>query len=264
MEIEEKGIEGMQTRLSRHRSWHHILKAVGLVAGLVSVVSCSSTNSQVTSSLNQKESLSADSSLIGQEDMRMTVTINPVPSHLYNQMLQQGNYSDAAIFQSLQEFMPRPTSFSPMVTNLPDTPQQFLLPDLSYSVSTTNTTLGANWHTKVGWTFVLDGNYLAAEAAYRQALRHETELAEAYLGLGMALMFQGKREQAIMAYEEALNIQPSYPAALVHLGYAYADNINDQSESRIKARSLFQQASDLGDPFALLALMGLKENEEGI
>ena len=77
-------------------------------------------------------------------------------------------------------------------------------------------------------------------------------------------MFQEKREKAIMAYEEALNIQPRYAAALVHLGYAYADSENDQSESRIKAQSLFQQAYDLGDPFALLALMGLKENEEGI
>jgi len=179
-------------------------------------------------------------------------------------MLQQGNYSDAAIFQSLQEFIPRPTSFTPMKENLADPSQLLPLPDLSYSGSTTNTTLGANWHTKVGWTFVLDGNYPAAEAAYRQALRHETKSAEALLGLGMSLMFQGKREQAIMAYEEALEIQPGYAAALVHLGYAYAEEGKDQSESRIKARSLFQQASDMGDPFAGLALMSLQEKEEGI
>ena len=109
---------------------------------------------------------------------------------------------------------------------------------------------------------MLEGNYIAAESAYRLALRHETNSAEAYLGLGMALMFQGKREQAILAYEEALKIHPSYAAALVHLGYAYADSLEEQPENHRKARSLFQQASDLGDPFALLALMGLKKPEE--
>ena len=262
--MEKKKMDHIPPRFINPISWLHGLKAMGVAAGLVSLVSCASPELPLSGSLDQKGLMGNESSLLAREDMRTAFSANQEPRNLYHQMLQQGHYSDAAILQSLQEFKPGPTSLAPKFVDLTDISERVPLPDPSYSASPTNSTLGAGWHTKVGWTFILDGNYPAAEAAYRQALRHETESAEAYLGLGMALMFQGKRDQAIMAYEEALNIQPSYAAALVHLGYAYADSSNDHAESRIKAQSLFQQASDLGDPFALLALMGLKEKEEGI
>ncbi len=262
--MEEKKIGTGPGRLPNQIAWRHGLKAAGLAAGLLSLVSCSGTGASLSGSLDPIGSTGDGSSLLAQKEMGTASSINQDPMNIYHQMLQQGNYSDAAILQSLQEFKPGPTSLAPKFENPDVTSNGMPLPDLSYSASTTSSTLGASWHTKVGWTLILDGNYPAAEAAYRQALRHETESAEAYLGLGMALMFQGKREQAILAYEEALSIQPSYAAALVHLGYAYADSSHDQVESRIKAETLFQQASDLGDPFALLALMGLKEKEEGI
>ena len=122
--------------------------------------------------------------------------------------------------------------------------------------------LDAPWHSHVGWTMVLDGNYPAAEAAYRQALRQNNQFAEAHLGLGMALMMQGDLEGAISSYEEALNIQPGYPAALVHLGYTYANGSNGVQNLQ-KAQALFKKASDQGDPFAMLALVDLRARKFG-
>ena len=73
----------------------------------------------------------------------------------------------------------------------------------------------------------------------------------------MALSLQGNRQKAISAYEKAITIQPNYAAALVHLGYAYTKE-NAQGQNIAKARKLFKQASELGDPFALLALLDLQ------
>lgn len=112
-------------------------------------------------------------------------------------------------------------------------------------------------HTKLGWRFLLHGQPQAAMAAYRQALRNNPQSAQAYLGLGIALKRLGKIEIAKKALVEAVKLNPRSPSALVHLGYLYAEGHSSQSDLS-KARRLFQQASQLGDPFASIALLDMK------
>ncbi|MDT7043284.1 tetratricopeptide repeat protein [Candidatus Nitronereus thalassa] len=197
-----------------------------------------------------------------------SVLLNHKQSALYQQMLMQGNYSDAAIFESFQHIQPLQSSPSSMFTNI-SAPPTDNLPIHPFQKTGSHTSargsgpqLSANWHTTVGWKLVLDGNYRGAESAYRQALRQNANSAEAYLGLGMALSLQGNRQKAISAYEEAIKIQPDYAAALVHLGYAYTEGVTEGGPNLTKARTLFQQASKLGDPFALLALLDLQARKE--
>lgn len=112
------------------------------------------------------------------------------------------------------------------------------------------------WHRELGRSFFVRGNYEAAAAAYRQALRQNQDAAEAYVGLGSALRMQGQVSEAINAYEHALQVEPNSTAALVHLGYMYADAQTEHQNTE-KAKDLFRRASQQGDPFAKIALQGL-------
>ena len=112
-------------------------------------------------------------------------------------------------------------------------------------------------HTKLGWRFLLNEQPQAAMSAYRQALRKNPKSANAYLGLGISLRRLGKLGLAKKAFLKAVNLNPRLPSALVHLGYLYAEGHLGQSDIS-KARRLFRQASQLGDPFASIALLDMK------
>ena len=119
------------------------------------------------------------------------------------------------------------------------------------------TSLGGKWHARLGWSLMVNGNHDGAVAAYREAIRQNDSLAEAYLGFGILLKMQGNVEEAVKAYKKALTLNPQYAAALVHLGYAYADGPNNPTNLE-KAKRLFYRASKQGDPFAMIALIDLK------
>ena len=119
------------------------------------------------------------------------------------------------------------------------------------------TSLGGKWHARLGWSLMVNGNHDGAVAAYREAIRQNDSLAEAYLGFGILLKMQGNVEEAVKAYKKALTLNPQYAAALVHLGYAYADGPNNPKNIE-KAKRLFSRASKQGDPFAMIALIDLK------
>ncbi len=202
----------------------------------------------------------------GPSKQQTSVLVNHKQSTLYQHMLMQGNYSDAAILKSFQHIQPLQAPPSSLFTDISA--------PLIVQASITNTRnpshtqgltpqLSANWHARVGWMLVLDGNYRGAEAAYRQALRKNPKSAKANLGLGMALNLQGDRQKAISAYEKAIAIQPNYAAALVHLGYAYTEG-DTKGQNIAKARTLFKQASELGDPFAMLALLDIQTRKPSV
>ncbi len=189
-----------------------------------------------------------------------SVLMNHKQATLYQHMLTQGNYSDAAILESFHHIQPGQSHTSSLFTNISaplTVPSSTNNLQSQFGIQRKFPQLNANWHANVGWKLVLDGNYRGAEAAYRQALRKNDKSAKAYLGLGMALSLQGDRQKAISAYEKAITIQPNFAAALVHLGYAYTKE-NTQGKNIAKARKLFKQASELGDPFAMLALLDLE------
>ncbi|GJL54782.1 MAG: hypothetical protein NPIRA02_19140 [Nitrospirales bacterium] len=113
------------------------------------------------------------------------------------------------------------------------------------------------WHQELGLSFFVRGNYEAAAAAYREALRQQPDVAETYVGLGSALRMQNKVPAAIEAYEHALHLEPDSTAALVHLGSIYAEAQTEHQDIE-KAKELFQRASKNGDPFAEIALQELR------
>ncbi len=126
--------------------------------------------------------------------------------------------------------------------------------------SSTETALDDKWHIKLGWSLLIDGNYSGAAAAYREAIRHDRDSAEAYLGLGSSLKMQNHIPAAIEAYQHVLRLQPDYTAALVHLGSIYADG-DPEHRNVVEAKQLYARASQQGDPFAKMALQELKARE---
>jgi Flp pilus assembly protein TadD len=112
-------------------------------------------------------------------------------------------------------------------------------------------------HMNLGWRFLLNEQPKAAMTAYRQALRQNPKSARAYLGLGISLKSLGKVGLAKKALLKAVNLNPRLPSALVHLGYLYAEGHFGQADLSM-ARRLFQEASQLGDPFASIALLDMK------
>jgi hypothetical protein len=68
-------------------------------------------------------------------------------------------------------------------------------------------------------------------------------------------------ELAKKALLKAVNLDPDLPPALVHLGYLYAEGHFVQADPST-AHRLFQQASQLGDPFATIALLDMKSRSK--
>ena len=74
-----------------------------------------------------------------------------------------------------------------------------------------------------------EGNYAEAAAQYEQVIAEQPS-AEAYYNLGNAYFKQSELAQAILAYERALRIEPSYKDAKHNLLFAQSrivDNIED-------------------------------------
>lgn len=111
--------------------------------------------------------------------------------------------------------------------------------------------------TYLGWRSLLNGQPEDAIVAYQESLRTHPNSAETYVGMGIALKSLGFIEDAKDAIQQALAINPQLSSALVHLGYLYADGQIGPSDPKA-AHRLFNQASQLGDPFASIALLDLQ------
>ena len=200
----------------------------------------------------------------------------------YTSLSQQGQFTKAAILSSMYDSASLQMK-GPMRTSLMDSekkppsevkeevnsalkaeqlPSPIVSPLQAYLPSdhAQKTNLDEKWHTELGWSLLIDGKYEGAVAAYREALRQNREIAEAYLGLGISLRMQNQTPAAIEAYQHALQLKPDYAAALVHLGYIYADG-EPEHRNVEKAKHLFHQASQQGDPFAMIALRELKTRQ---
>lgn len=149
---------------------------------------------------------------------------------------------------------------SPLATELDSVPSQLFQSPITKKPVATAIRVpknNAQGHVSMGWRFLLSGNLQAAMAAYREALRHQPDSAKAYVGMGITLKSLGNVEQAQQAIRQALELNPTLSAALVHLGYLYVDGHVGPSDPET-ARRLFNQASQLGDPFASIALLDLQ------
>ena len=63
-------------------------------------------------------------------------------------------------------------------------------------------------HNNLGIVLQNQGKLEEAIASYQQALRLKPDYAEAYSNLGMAFQDQGKLEEAIASYQQALSLKP--------------------------------------------------------
>lgn len=160
---------------------------------------------------------------------------------------------------TLQKFWVRPNTATPKASET-KSPEVHI--DLTDSVSSPPPGLTSDQspvvpHMKLGWKFLVNGQPDAAMAAYRQALNRHPHSANALLGMGMTLKTLGKMDEAKEAITHALELDPRLAPALVHLGYLYADG-QLGSPAPDTARHLFQQAQQIGDPFARIALLELR------
>jgi len=72
-----------------------------------------------------------------------------------------------------------------------------------------------------GLALVEKREWVQAEAKFREAIKLNPELPEAWNELGHTLKSQRKFDAAVSAYMEALRLRPDYPQALEYLGEAY-------------------------------------------
>ena len=64
-------------------------------------------------------------------------------------------------------------------------------------------------------------DWVAAEAAFRQAIVQRPDFADAWNELGYALRNLARYDESVNAYHEALRLRPEFPEALEYLGEAY-------------------------------------------
>jgi cytochrome c-type biogenesis protein CcmH/NrfG len=81
----------------------------------------------------------------------------------------------------------------------------------------------AEGHFRLGDALMGQGKFDEAVAAYRQAISIKPDFAKAYSNLGDALMGQGKFDEAIAAYRQAIGIRPDLAEAHSNLGNAPGD-----------------------------------------
>jgi tetratricopeptide (TPR) repeat protein len=68
-------------------------------------------------------------------------------------------------------------------------------------------------HLNLGRALAGEGRIDEAIAQYSQALRLKPDFPLAHLNLGLALASQGRIDEAIAQYSEALRIKPDFPQA---------------------------------------------------
>lgn len=76
-----------------------------------------------------------------------------------------------------------------------------------------------------GWQLSNQGDHAEAEAVFRKATKAEKDAvrAQAYNGLGWALLNQQKPDPAVEAFEQCVEIEPTHPGALNGLGWIAYD-----------------------------------------
>jgi len=117
----------------------------------------------------------------------------------------------------------------------------------------------ANIPFKQGNTHLDDGKFDEAILAFKEAIEIKPDYAEAYNFLGVACWKAGRKDEAITAYKEAIRIKPDYELAYFLLGGAYGDK-----GKRDEAKEAYKNAIRLkeNDKFAHFNL-GLEYKIEG-
>lgn len=92
----------------------------------------------------------------------------------------------------------------------------------------------------LGLTYAAQGRHVAAEAAYKEALKSEPASPQAWYNLALALIRRDRREEAIASLETAVTHDSAYAEAWYNLGVLYA---RDGRED--KAIAAYRKALDI-------------------
>ena len=86
-----------------------------------------------------------------------------------------------------------------------------------------------------GWKAFQSGDLAGAEQIYRQAVRQDPSLAEAWYMLGAVNQLQGRTDEAVADYREAIRLLPDFPEACNNLGVAlHAQKRSEESVAALR------------------------------
>ena len=88
-----------------------------------------------------------------------------------------------------------------------------------------------------GWVALGAGDWKTAETAYRDVLRRWPEDARALDDLGTALAQQGRRDEAVSSYEQAVKSDPRNATAQFNLSQAYTQGYDFEAATRALSRA---------------------------
>ena len=114
----------------------------------------------------------------------------------------------------------------------------------------------ADAYSNLGDALSAQGQLAAATDAYRQAIQLNPDLADAYTGLGFALLGQGKFEQAQESFDQAADINHRQAETHDHLGQIL------QSQGRLEEAIREYQLAIQLDPTYMPAQEHLNEAEQ--
>lgn len=105
----------------------------------------------------------------------------------------------------------------------------------------------------LGLAYLEEKRWPDAASWFRSSVGRNPQLVDAHLGLGEALLAQGRSEEAVRAMEEAVKAVPDDPALLVGLGEAYyrsgrfhdARKTLEEAKSKDRTGSVTRKADDL-------------------
>jgi tetratricopeptide (TPR) repeat protein len=109
-------------------------------------------------------------------------------------------------------------------------------------------------HDYVALLYVQAGVLNRAAEHFAESLRLKPEVAATHYNLGMALMFQGRREAARNRLRDAIRLNPDYPMALTRLAWLLATSADARLREPDEALRLAERAAALTRPPTPLSL----------
>jgi len=93
--------------------------------------------------------------------------------------------------------------------------------------------------------------YDSAYYFYKQALKEDSEMEEAWLGLGNTLHMQSKTDSSLLSYQKALEVNPGYSAARYNIGWWYY-NQKQYAQAIMYSKSLVNDEPDNASALQLI------------
>jgi serine/threonine-protein kinase len=124
----------------------------------------------------------------------------------------------------------------------------------------------ANAHASLGIALLGQGKLDEAIGGFREAIRLRPDLADVHINLGIALCGQGKVDEAIAEYRKAIRLEPDHAGAHYNLGAILCDKRRDFAGAEAEFRQALRlRPADAHAHYCLgNALLGQGKSDEAI